>query len=303
MKVIIVCIIILGAMNLSAQNTAFIKNGKAKLSLKIYSNENPETVILLHGGPGVPDDMLEVVEQLKNRYRVITFEQRGVGLSECNGCGYKMEDYISDIDAISDYFKIDSFHLFGHSWGGLYAQIYAEARPEKIKSLFLCSPSSGTNETWEKTEKEVLQFNKRMTNFREWMRMGWNSLLGMLGSDKAYQRIFEQVLKNYHADYGKIPVDTESLSGVHAKPINETRKEIIGYKPLTELKDTNFPILITYGDNDIYGDSKNELINRFPTANVQLLDNCGHIPWKHNLSHFKSILDEFYGIKPAANKA
>ena len=51
-----------------------IKNGDTSLNLKIYSNENPETVILLHGGPGVPDNMLEVVEQLKDRYRVITFE-------------------------------------------------------------------------------------------------------------------------------------------------------------------------------------------------------------------------------------
>ena len=142
-----------------------------------------------------------------------------------------------------------------------------------------------------------------MTNFSEWMKMGLNSLLGMLGSDKAYQRMFAQVLKNYHSDYGKILIDIESLNGVHAKPINKTRKEIIKYEPLTELKDTNFPIIITYGDNDIYGDSKNELINRFPTANVQILNNCGHIPWKHNLSEFKSVLDKFYGIKPAANNA
>jgi len=107
MKAILVLFTILGTMNLSAQNTRFIKNGKAKLSLKIYSNDKPETVILLHGGPGVPDDMLEVVEQLKDKYQVITFEQRGVGLSECNGCEYKMEDYISDIDAISEFLNLD----------------------------------------------------------------------------------------------------------------------------------------------------------------------------------------------------
>jgi len=107
MKAILVLFTILGTMNLSAQNTEFIKNGKAKLSLKVYSNDKPETVILLHGGPGVPDDMLEVVEQLKDKYQVITFEQRGVGLSECNGCEYKMEDYISDIDAISEFLNLD----------------------------------------------------------------------------------------------------------------------------------------------------------------------------------------------------
>ncbi len=286
------------------KSNRFISNGDTTLHTNIYSlNNDKETIILLHGGPGVPDEMREVVDYFRGNYNVINFEQRGVGLSKCGKSGFKIENYISDLDTNADEFNVEKFHLFGHSWGGLYAQIYAYKRGNRVKSLFLCSPSSGTNQTWKKTEKEVLQFNKRMTNFSEWMKMGLNSLLGMLGSDEAYQRMFEQVLKNYHSDYGEILVDIESLNGVHAKPINKTRKEIIEYEPLTELKDTNFPIIITYGDNDIYGDSKNELINRFPTANVQILNNCGHIPWKHNLSEFKSVLDKFYGIKPATNNA
>ena len=281
-------------MNLTAQNTAIIKNGETKLSLKIYSNDNPETIILLHGGPGVPDDMLEVVEQLKDRYQVITFEQRGVGSSECNGCGYTMEDYISDIDAISENLKIKSFHLFGHSWGGLYAQIYAEARPEKIKSLFLCSPSSGTNATWKNTEKEVMQFNKKSASKKEWTKMGWNSLLGIFGSDKAYQKLFEQVLKNYHKDYFEVEIENDFLNKIHSGPVNKTRKEIVKYKSLTEINKPDYPIIITYGENDIYGESKNALLKRFPTAKIITIEKCGHIPWKHNPNGFNKLLNEFY---------
>jgi proline iminopeptidase len=80
--------------------------------------------------------MLEVVEQLKDKYQIITFEQRGVGLSKCHKCSFTMNDYISDIDAISKKLNIKQFHLFGHSWGGLYAQIYAKERPEKSKVYF-----------------------------------------------------------------------------------------------------------------------------------------------------------------------
>ena len=297
MKAMIVTLTILGSMHLKAQNTALIKNGETTLNLTIYSNENPETVILLHGGPGVPDDMPEVVEQLKDRYRVVTFEQRGVGLSVCNGCAYKMEDYISDIDAISEYLKIDSFHLFGHSWGGLYAQIYAEARPEKIKSLFLCSPSSGTNQTWKKTEKEVMQFNKENASKMEWASMGWNSLLGMFGSDKAYQKIFKLVLKNYHKDYADVKLEDTFFKKIHAKTVNKTRKEIIKYKFLPEFNTPDYSIMISYGENDIYGESKNELLNRFPTARVETIEKCGHIPWKHNPNGFNKILNGFYLVK------
>lgn len=276
-----------------------IKNGDTVLNTKVYAvNGNNETVILLHGGPGVPDEMLEVVEVLHRQYNVITFEQRGVGLSKCGDSGYSIEKYISDLDAIASELNIEKFHLFGHSWGGLYAQVYALKNMDRIKSLFLCSPSSGTNKTWKKTEKEVLMFNKKMTTFSEWMRMGWDSLLGMLGNDKAYRRMFIQVMKNYHSGYGNIVVDSELLDGVYAEPINKTRKAIIEYEPLTEFKNLNFPIVVTYGSNDIYGESKNELINRLPTAEIKIIDKCGHIPWKHNLSEFKKILSNFYLIRP-----
>lgn len=294
MKAISMILTILGSMTLTAQNTAVIKNGATTLNLKIYANEKQETVILLHGGPGVPDDMLEVVEQLKEKYRVITFEQRGVGASECNGCGYTMEEYISDIDAIGAYLKVDSFHLFGHSWGGLYAQIYAEARPEKIKSLFLCSPSSGTNQLWKQTEKEVMQFNKENASGKEWASMGWNSLLGMLGSDKAYQKMFKLVIQNYHQHYYEGEFDEAILKTVHADPVNKTRKEIVKYKSLSEFNDPAYPIMISYGADDIYGDSKKELLKRFPTAKVKIIEKCGHIAWKHNPTEFNQLLNSFY---------
>lgn len=281
-------------MNLVAYNTKVIKNGEAKLSLKIYSNDNPETIILLHGGPGVPDDMLEIVNQLMGKYQVITFEQRGVGLSECKRCEFKMEDYISDLDAICNSLKLDSFHLFGHSWGGLYAQIYAESRPNKIRSLFLCSPSSGTNKNWKKTEKEVLQFNKDNTSNKEWLKMGWNSLLGMFGNDKAYRKIFKQVLKNYHKDYLEVEITDEFLKKIFSRPINKTRKEIIKYKFLKKFNKADYPIIITYGEFDIYGESKNNLIKRFSIAKIEIIEKCGHIPWKHNPKEFSKILTPFY---------
>ncbi|MUU78679.1 alpha/beta fold hydrolase [Winogradskyella endarachnes] len=288
-------------MSISEQKTVFIENGNATLHLKIYSNDILETLILLHGGPGVPDDMIEVVEFLKKNYHIITFEQRGVGQSKCEECTYKMENYISDIDAISQYLEIDKFHLFGHSWGGLYAQIYAEERPEKIKSLFLCSPSSGTNKTWQKTEKEVMRFNQKSTSKIEWLQMGWNSLLGMLGSDKAYQKLFNQVLKNYHKDYFEVKIEKDFLKKIYAKSVNKTTKEIKNYKALPVFNNTNYPILITYGDNDIYGNSRNKLLERFPSAKVHIIRKCGHIPWKHNPDGFNKVLIEFYFSKKNYN--
>ena len=276
------------------QNVVKIKNGRAILNVKVYAKEKEETVILLHGGPGIPDDMNEVMEILKKKFRVIAFDQRGAGYSTCKHCEYTMDNYISDIDAISDYFGLESFHLFGHSWGGLYAQIYASENPQKIKSLFLCSPGSGTNSVWKQTEKEVMQFHKRITSKRDWIKMGWLSFMGMLGSNNAYYKLFKQVIMNYHRNYQIQYQDLSLLKHVNSKAINKTRKEIIKYKSLEKKDNINYPVIITYGDNDIYGESRNDVINRYPEAQVITIRNSGHIPWKHNLNEFKKVLEDFY---------
>lgn len=106
--------------------TNIIDNKADRLFTVIYSKSDKETIVLLHGGPGFPSDLTEVVNSLKDSFQVITFHQRGTEKSPCASKDYSMEAYLCDLEAIRKFYQIDKFHLWGHSWGGLYAQIYAE---------------------------------------------------------------------------------------------------------------------------------------------------------------------------------
>jgi proline iminopeptidase len=275
-----------------------VKNGEISLNVLFLPNKNvnAETVILLHGGPGVPDAMTPIAQALSAKYQVVNFEQRGTGDSKNPSRDYSIQGYIDDLDAIAKHFELDQFHLFGHSWGGLYAQIYAEVRPGNIKSMFLSSPSSGTNQLWVQTENEVLSYNKERATPWEFLQMGWYSLLGMFGSDSAYQSLFLLVLNNYHKGFGDIEVDAKLLANVRAVPINLTRPNIVQYKALDRIENPSFPIVITYGVNDIYGPSRTEVSARFPTAKQRTIEKSGHIPWYHNPSAFDEILKEFFSL-------
>ncbi|MHB1685816.1 MAG: alpha/beta fold hydrolase [Ignavibacteriaceae bacterium] len=276
--------------------TEIIGNKDAKLFTTIYPNIGKETIVLLHGGPGFPSDLTEVTETLANKYQVITFHQRGTKKSPCKSNNYSMESYISDIDCIATHFKLEIFHLFGHSWGGLYAQIYAQQRPEKLLSLFLCCPGSGTGSQWKQTEKEVMQLNKSKTTSGEWMKMGINNLLGMLGSSNAYKRLFKQVMKNYNDEFIKADNLTIDFDNLKSVPINKTRKKIIKYPILKQMPNPNFNICIVYGDKDIYKSSKDFVTSRYPSAKVWTIENCGHIPWLHNPKKYKEILVEHFRL-------
>lgn len=274
--------------------TTVIDNKGDQLYTTFYPNPGKETIILLHGGPGFPSDLIEVVDILKDDLQIITFHQRGTKLSPCISHDYSINAYISDIEAIRQYYHLSKFHLWGHSWGGLYAQIYTDKYPENLLSLFLCCPGSGTNMQWKQTEKEVMELNKSKSTLLQWIKMGCNNLLGILGSDKAYKRLFKQVMKNYNDDF--IVTDGLEMEFDHlkAEPINKTRPEIVKYPLLACQERLTFPITIIYGDQDIYKTSKDFVINRYPTAKVLTIKNCGHIPWLHNPNKYKEVINMHY---------
>ncbi len=277
--------------------TFVIQSGNCSIEAKLYSRAGTDTVILLHGGPGVPDEMTEVRETLGQKYQVITFEQRGTGKGNHSKCTYTIADYLQDINNLAVFFKLTAFHLFGHSWGGLYAQLYADKNPEMILSLFLCSPASGCGPIiWKMTEREVLQYNRRRSTTLEWLGMGVNSLLGMMGSDQACRRLFRQVIINYHKGYPVDPPEPEKLAKINADPVNRTRPFIVAYPSLGSFGHTNYPVIVTYGDDDAYGKSREYVYERLPEARFEIIPECGHTPWKHNPVAFLKLLKDFYSI-------
>jgi proline iminopeptidase len=275
--------------------TVAIQSGDATLAVKLYNKPGKEAIILLHGGPGVPDEMTEVSEFLSDYYMVVTFEQRGIGINFQNKCSFTIQDYIFDLNNVAAFFSLERFHLFGHSWGGLYAQIYAQRFPGNILSLFLCSPVSGTGKKiWEMTENEIVKYNLMRSTKYEWISMGFNSLFGLLGSNRAYRRLFRQIIINYHKGYHVPPPEPEKLTGINARSINKTRESIRHYPPLKIFGETSFPVIITYGQFDAYGPSKKFVFERFPYAKYMIIPDSGHTPWKHNKPAFDKIMKDFY---------
>jgi proline iminopeptidase len=253
---------------------------------------------LLHGGPGVPMDFSLLIEQLAVKYQVIVFDQRGTGRSPVEGATYSVDEYLKDIDVIAQYFGLTKFHLFGHSWGGLYTQIYAEKNPKRVLSLFLSSPSSGTGGIWKETESEVMSFNKEHSGFFGWTAMGIKSLLGMFGSDKAYQSLFKQVFENYTKEFDPLFSATDAMvENVRAEPINKTRSHLLNFPLLKNGMDYRFPTMIAYGQYDIYGKSKQYVKKRFPNAAFVEYENAGHIAWMQRKAEFIDSLINFYQLR------
>ena len=100
--------------------------------------DGPETVVLLNG---LADDLetwvLQMPALLDAGYRVLRFDNRGVGASDAPPGPYTTRDFAADTKALVDELAIDRFHLLGVSMGGMIAQEYALAHPEDLQSVLL----------------------------------------------------------------------------------------------------------------------------------------------------------------------
>lgn len=76
------------------------------------------------------------IRAFSDRYRVVTFDHRGVGDSS-GAPPYSVAQWSDDLLAIADDLGLDRFHLVGHSTGGIIAQLFAATHPDRVRTLVL----------------------------------------------------------------------------------------------------------------------------------------------------------------------
>ena len=102
-----------------------------------------EPLILIMGFGGECGDWVLQSRAFKKYYRVVTFDNRGVGKSDKPGEPYTTKDMADDVVGLMDYLGIDRAHVLGSSMGGMIAQEVAINHPERVRKLILVSTSTG----------------------------------------------------------------------------------------------------------------------------------------------------------------
>src|SRR6202040_378476 len=98
--------------------------------------DGDETIVLING---LADDLetwvLQVDDFLAAGYRVLRFDNRGIGASSKPAGPYSSRMLAGDAKALVDSLGIADFHLMGVSMGGMIAPEYALAYPGDLRSV------------------------------------------------------------------------------------------------------------------------------------------------------------------------
>jgi len=125
---------------ISPYNTFFLET-KSQHTVYIEESGTPDgiPVIFLHGGPcsGTKPHHRRFFNPEK--YRIILMDQRGSGLSLPYGEleNNSTQDLINDIALLRLHLKIEKWLLFGGSWGGTLALLYAQQYRENISGMII----------------------------------------------------------------------------------------------------------------------------------------------------------------------
>ncbi|HEY9760118.1 MAG TPA: prolyl aminopeptidase [Oculatellaceae cyanobacterium] len=111
-------------------------------------NPNGVTVIFCHGGPGGGTEPSYRRMFNPEKYRIVLFDQRGCGksLPYASLDNNTTWDLVADMERIREHLGIESWVVFGGSWGSTLALAYAETHPERARALILRGIFFGTKE-------------------------------------------------------------------------------------------------------------------------------------------------------------
>lgn len=111
-------------------------------------NPQGQPVLFLHGGPGGGTAPMHRRFFDPKHYRIILFDQRGSGNSTPSAelKDNTTWDLVNDIEKLREFFNIETWLVFGGSWGSTLALTYAIKHPTKVtglvlRGIFLCRPS------------------------------------------------------------------------------------------------------------------------------------------------------------------
>jgi pimeloyl-ACP methyl ester carboxylesterase len=262
-------------------------------------------IVLLHGSNADLHTWEPWVQALKDRYRVIRFDQVGHGLTGPDPKeDYSRDNYVADILEVADRLGLERFVLGGNSMGGKHALAFAVAHPERLAGLVLVDGSGGPMLKLDKAKEEKTSGN---IGFRIARMPGVNLLAEQITPRSLIAQSLEQSVSNKAI---VTPAMIDRYWELLRYPGNRraTLKRFSEpYDPLTEAEVAAVatPTLVLWGEEDrlIPVEAGEWLDRTLPDSTLVVYSGIGHLPHEEAAAETLATLEAWlagHAVPPKA---
>jgi len=262
------------------------KVGDINIYYEIHGEGEP--LVLIYGYVGHSELWFRQIPVLSKKYRVIAFDNRGVGRSDKPDIPYTMEMMAGDIAGLLDIIGVDAAHIFGISMGGMIAQHFVLSHPQRVISLILgCTYCGGVHSIQPGPESMAALFDfermKKMTPeevVRQAMPFCYSQKFIEENPDIVDKRVAKQL------EYPTPAHGATRQAGA-----------IIGHDTYELLPKIKLPTLVIAGDDDrlIPIENSRILASRIPEAELVILKGVGHEFFIEDAEEVNKTILDFLG--------
>jgi len=226
---------------------------------------------------------------LAKRFRVISIDNRGAGLSDKPHGVYDVFTMASDVEAVLDAEGIDSAHIMGYSLGGVLAQVLAVRSPHRVRSLVLASTAC------------------RVKDWRREVLAEWSQLIEARGVRAFAQENLRWVAAARHMRW-ITPLAPAFAPLMVRAPGHAIIGQIHALSGITEqvhdeLRSIQVPTLVIVGSQDILtpvADSE-EIAHRIEGSRLQVISGAAHGAVVTDAAVFNRAIQAFHTEQAAVS--
>ncbi|HYD06667.1 MAG TPA: alpha/beta hydrolase, partial [Reyranella sp.] len=270
--------------------STFIDVGGARAHVRDEGKPDAMPLLLIHGSLGSLHMWEGWVGELKDRYRLISVDLPGHGLTGASPRGdYSIEAYTDFVEVLADTLHLDRFAIAGHSMGGAVAWSFAATRPERVSHLILVDASAYPRDG-------EAPLSTRLARMRP---------LGDIAIYFKPERWVRRSLEGLYADPAMVtPQRVRRYAELQRFPGNRqaTLQRARHQEPLdpTPLKRLDVPTLILWGAQDRWIPIADafRLQNHVKGAKLAIFEKPGHNPMEEDPRATAAAVAEFLPTDP-----
>jgi 3-oxoadipate enol-lactonase len=245
-------------------------------------------LVMIHGAQGDQTMFAGLAAAFAGNYRVLTFDQRGSGLSEKPDMPYSMAMLADDTAALMDHLGIAAAPIIGVSMGGMIAQEFALRHPQKVRSLILgCTTPGGP--------KAIRRDGTALANAYSTKPMTAEErgkALAEAAFSQSYLAAHPEIIASMIESRRQRPIDSTAF-GHRMKAAGEHNT----YERLGQIR---CPTLVITGKDDalIAWENSQVLAEHIPGARLVVLEPAGHCFWMEQPAQTHDAITRFLSEQP-----